>query len=331
MRKIRASIMLLASLLLLTGCVGTFRVPTPKGTGMITLSAVLPASVIESTPRLELVLRQHTREQRLPVPYEDGVAAIAVDSLYEGVWEVTLQLVDDEGDVIYVAQQDVSVFADQTSTVELVLVPAPGLLRVFIDLEHFRDSDAVRRARLSVTPGGYSSGTRQEGASTIQIERELDPQTYDYRISLYGEKDNEDHVVYHSPWTPVTIQPGKVTTILWAAETGAVEVIGSIVPAPEPPTDFAVEVVGDGTLRFTWQATFDAAGYRLYELRTPFDYYRQLAEIPAEADVWVVDVSSLKTPHTRQYVLTSFNSEGFESPRTLPVSVQFPVPTAPAP
>lgn len=325
MRTLRSILVVLSAMFVLSGCA----VPLgrlPQKTGSLILQAALPASVAESDPELELILKQNTRVRRFPVPYADGIASIEVDQLYEGMWDVTLQLVDAEGDVIYIAQAAVPVFADRANTAELRLVPAPGVLEVFIDLTSLQEESSVRSARVTVASGGYSSATRQGNETLLRIERTMEPQTYDIRVSLYGEQANESHVVYHSPWTPVTIRPGKRTTVHWSVRSGDLSVIGTILPALEAPAGFAAAYPGDGTVLFTWEPVAHADGYRLYERRAPFDQFRIVANIPGDATSWVLDASGLAAPDERLYALAAFNDDGFESARTEPVTVTFPVP-----
>lgn len=329
MRKIRLLFFLsLIVSTLLAGCINRNVTPLPRGTASLAVETVLPAHVAGDTSQVNLILRQDARELRFDVPIEGRSVSFVVDSLYAGNWDVTLQIIDFEGDVIYLATTEVPLLNDETTLARLDLVPAPGLLEVYIDLSTFHDKDRVGRARVSVTPGGYSSSIREEGSDVIRIEREVAPRTYDFRVSLYG--DEYSNAIYNSPWQPVDIRPGKVTTVVWSVATGDLQVIGEVYPAPGRPEALQAEAIEKGSaLRLRWAPGPDAeyaVAYRIYERSAPFDYYRLIEEVPSDTFEWILDTSRLTTPQTRVYAVAAVSSLGFESLRSEPVEVHFPLP-----
>lgn len=328
MKRVHAlPVVVVALVAFLTGCMGRIVPSRPPGTASLAVETVLPAEVVEQTNQAELILRQDSRELRYDVPIEDRSFRFVVGSLYEGNWEITLHIIDSEGDVVYRAVADVPLLSNQTTVAQLDLVPAPGLLEVYIDLSTFHDKDRVGRARISVSPGGYSSAIREDGSDVIHITREVAPRTYDFRVSLYG--DEYSNAIYNSPWRPVDIRPGKVTTVIWSVSTGDLQVVGEVHPAPGRPEALRAEPVEDGsTLRLTWGPGSNAhyaIAYRIYERSTPFDYFRMIQEVPGDTFEWMIDASRLTTPHTRVYAVSAVSSLGFESLRSEPVVVEFPL------
>lgn len=325
MKRIHLLVLPLLVSILLSGCLN--RLPALSGSSALAVETVLPAHVVDEASKVELVLRQHARELTFELPLENESVSHVVDSLYEGTWEAELRIVDFEGDVIYRAVSEVLLFRDQTTLAKLDLVPAPGLLEVYIDLSNFQDKDSVGRARVSVTPGGYSSSIREEGSDIIRIEREVDPRTYDFRVSLYGEEYS--NAIYNSPWQPVDIRPGKVTTVVWSVSKGDLQIVGNLHPAPGSPEALRAEPVENGkALRLTWAPGPNyeyATAFRIYQRSAPFDYYKMIQEVPSDTFEWVIDTSSLTTPHTRVYAVSAVSAMGSESLRSEPVEVTLPL------
>lgn len=326
MKQLKILMVTLLSLLVLTGCLGQMQPTQPIGdTGSLAVLAALPANMDPLPARVELILRQDSRELRFDVPLHENTATMSVESLYEGEWQAILQTIDAEGHVTHQATNSVLIFGQQSSMVEFDLVPAPGILEVYIDLTSFADNDRVGRARITVNPGGYSSSIREEGSDIIRIEREVDPQTYDFRVTLYGE--TYTGAIYNSPWTPVTISPGRVTTVRWTPSTGDLIISGTLRQTPDKPEGFRVESIGGDQIKFSWFpgiGSEHAVGYRIYERDTPFGYFKAIKDVPFDTYEYVLDVSKVPAGTTRAYAIAAFSELGLEGPRTDYVSVTFP-------
>jgi hypothetical protein len=323
LRRQGSLILVCMLVLIISGCNLLF--PPPKPTGNLTIHTLVPSSL--ESQEIELILNQggnHSTVFLFPLQGEENL--LRVDELYTGEWTVIINLKNNEGVITHTGNTQVEILPDQTTLTNLSLLPNNGIIRVIIDLTSMADEALVQRARLSVEPGGYNSSTRQEGSYVIEVQREVSPRTYDYRISLYGEGSSAEHLIYASPWYQTTVDPGKVNTIYWSVTSGSMELVSEIISLPLPPANPEANHLGNGTIEITWTPNPDPSitGYRIYvkdKLSGPFKLEE---EVGADQNRCEINLRLKSTEQTIYMAVSAYSAEGFESFRTDPLEVSLP-------
>ena len=130
---------------------------------------------------------------------------------------------------------------------------------------------------------------------------------------------------YSSPWTPVDIFPGKTTAIVWTPSVGELDLRGTVLDAPAPPTELQGEYLGNGMVRLTWvppsfPLDAETTGIRIYQRDGIFGAYSLVDEVSADITSWEIPVSAKQQSFA--FAVTAFAmytiapDTVFESPRS---------------
>lgn len=329
----RAVFVWLILVAVLAGCTAAPRLRQPgQGSGSLHVTAMIPhgsmVAFSEQDYEFELTLSQDNQVRTVTRPLGQGELTFSIDNLFAGIWEATLQLKDSEGDITHAASGEVIILPDEIATVQFHLKPEPGELQVTIDLSSIEDPilrAKIQSARVYVSPGGYSTGHLDPETETIVIKRELQPQSYDFQVILYSDGFLAANREYSSPWTPVDIFPGKTTAIVWTPSVGELDLRGTVLDAPAPPTELQGEYLGNGTVRLTWvppsfPLDAETTGIRIYQRDGIFGAYSLVDEVSADITSWEVPVSAKQQSFA--FAVTAFAmytiapDTVFESPRS---------------
>lgn len=265
--------------------------------------------------QLELCMKKDSTSLVHQVPMVDGVASLVVEDLLPGVWQVDLTVTDAEGYKQYQASAQVNIVTGTTTFAELQLQPCPGTLAVSADPSPYSALADAQKARLYVNPGGYSAMTANDDG-TFTASKELPPGTYDYSITFYGTGYLVSDVVYESPWTTITIQPGKQLSLIWDPGTGSGSIGGLIDTPPPIPSKPYLQVTSEGLL-VSWASVTasDLAGYRVYLRQNAFAKYEMICEQTPEQTMALRPTSKLD-PGMVEVAVTAFDLAGNESERS---------------
>ena len=308
------------SLFLAAGC-GSL-LPGEQSPGTQTGSLHLAASLSEvaagdfTGATLELTLTKDSSVVTKEVPVGGDVVTATVESLLPGTWEATLALKDIEGIVQYLASSPVNIVPGTTVAIELLLLPSAGTLEVTAPLGLYPELNSATKARLYINPGGYSAMDLTDANSFIGT-KELAPGTYDYSISFYSNGYLVGDLIYESPWTTVTIKPGKKTAALWDPGTGTGAISGHLDAPPPVPANLALSAGADG-ITATWQAVpaADLAGYRVYLRSNCFAKFDLVSEQTALQTTYLYAASKLDTGDQVEVAVTAYDAAGNESERS---------------
>jgi len=198
----------------------------------------------------------------------------------------------------------------------MVLQPQPGVLEVMVWPGGYEQLAGAQKARLNVNPGGYATLTlTDEGAFTGT--KELAPGTYDYSISFYGNGFLVGDLIYEAPWLPVTIKPGRTTTVTWSPETGTGQISSRLDASPPIPANLILTAVSAG-VQATWDAVTaeDLAGYRVYLRISRFDKFDLVAELDSAQTTYLHEDAKLKPGQLVEAAVTAFDLANNESERS---------------
>ncbi len=311
---------ILVVLLISTGC-GALQPPgsdKAKDVGAVQIAADLSAmSAADLTDAsMELTLSKGKTVITRQVPITGGTAAVAVENLLEGVWQATLAVKDLVGDTMYSAASAVTINAGTTVTVNLTLRPQPGILEISAWTGDHPALSAAQKARLNINPGGYATlAVAETGAFTGS--KELAPGTYDYNVSFYGNGYLVGDLVYESPWTSVTIKPGKKTAVTWNPSTGSGTINGLIDMPPAVPAGLVLSRSTEG-LTASWAAVADAdlAGYRIYLRQSIFDKFALESDQGKDYTTFLYPANKLIAGQRIEVAVTAYDLAGNESERS---------------
>lgn len=309
-------------LLLMCGCGRLKSLPgTPNAddqTGQGSLKLMANLNEISDTPtgmQVELTLKKNTTSLVRQVPVVDGVASLVLDDLLPGVWQITLAIKDADGYTQYIASDQVSIVTGTTASTTLSLRPCPGVLEVNANPALYSALANAQKARLYVNPGGYSAMTLDENG-IFTGSKELAPGTYDYSVTFYNNGYLVSDILYESPWTTVSIQPGKQLILDWDPGTGGGAIDGHIDAPPPIPNQPQLQTTTEGLL-ISWDSVTapDLAGYRIYLRQTIFGKFELICEQPTDQTTALYAASKLKLGLV-EVAITAYDLANNESERS---------------
>lgn len=285
LRQARAASLLLLIGIVITGC---WHRPAPgapphptlgDGIGALAVTAAME-SPGSAAGMLHVVLQHVGLVMEHSFPIVDGKAEGVLEGIYEGRWDVALEVWDEDGILTHRGTTQVTIYPDQATDLDVTLEPLPGTLLVHADLSGFRDEARVDRARLNIhEPREYVNAVREGRDPIITWRHELAPGTYDVHIGLYNDSFHQHRLIYAGPWFQVDVHPGRTTEASWHPATGEVRFAGIVRHAPPPPRDVTVSRSGD-TVTVAWDVTSSrAVESALWWTDDPFLPPREIARV----------------------------------------------------
>lgn len=258
-------------------------------TGALAIAAQVTAAPVhpletDGPSVLHIRLRQGRLELERTLPVQDGRAAGTLHGIYEGRWQVLLEVRDQEGYITHRGEAEVQVTADRSPVLlEMALQPLPGRLRVVADLTGFSAQEQVSRARLVSMPGEKRfESLREPGSPFIRWDVELAPGSYELQVQLYGDSFHAYNLIYAAPWMSLDVYPGRSSELTWSPATGEIQLVGTIPTLPAAPRGLVVWQEGDEVV-LQWLVTSpDAAESVLYWKKGPLDPFEELIRLPVE-------------------------------------------------
>lgn len=284
-----ATLLLLISTAISIAIAGCWHRPAPgapprptlgDGVGALAVTAAMD-SPGSSAGMLHVVLQHVGLIVEHSFPIVDGKAEGVLEGIYEGRWDVALEVRDDDGVLTHRGTAQVTIFADKATDLHVTLEPLPGTLFVQVDLSGFRDEARVDRARLNIyEPSHYVNAVREGPEPIITWDHQLPPGTYDVHIGLYNESFHQHRLIYAGPWFQVDVHPGRTTEASWHPATGEVRFAGIVRQAPQPPRDVTASRHGD-TVIVEWAVPSPRAVESvLWWTDDPFVPPREIVRIP---------------------------------------------------
>lgn len=336
--KSRGLFLLVLILMVVTGCnvrqqAGrTGRVVLSADTGSLRAlharpgdSALLEPFHTEPAFTVTATLTKDQQRLIIPLALTDGIARGSHESVLIGKWDVAVEVRDADGDTPYAGKSSVVVRPNETTAATVSLEPKAGTLVLTVDVAGLDLEGPTQRARVTLSPGGYTSFERIPNTTLLQVSKDLAPGTYDAKVTLYGDSYLAGDRLYESEWFPVTIWPGKTHALSWSPQTGRVDIDTRIITIPAAPASLAATPTENGIL-LTWDPVFQSSidRYLVYSRTDIFDPFKILGEVPASETSFTHEVTA-PWPNTRmRYVVTALGTSGYESPRSAEVSVVLP-------
>lgn len=323
-------VVILLLTLTLTGC-SLLPVPRnaqtvdPANAGRLVVSAKLNGiNANELTgSTATLIMSKDGRDRKQVLPIVDSAIAANIPDVLPGVWEITLSIADDKGVVTYQAESVASVTPGGTAALELVIRPLPGRLAVTVNPAAHPELANADRGRLYVNPGGYSS-MYIDTNKLISGEKELAPGTYDFSIALFANSFYASDKLYESPYTTVTITPGRTTSVIWNPVTGVCTIGGRIDTPPAAPRNVELLKVAQG-LAIAWQTVptpeNDIAMYRIYLRQNLLDKFKLVHEVNAVKNSYIYPDGELDKGSPVEVAVTAVDQSGQESERSAVVAL----------
>lgn len=316
-KQLHNVVILLAAVMLLAGCG-----PNPADDGTITVSTLnLPSAAGQSwTAKIVCSRGKHAIEQCFALTDTSLTAEITVPI---GTWEVTLQLIDSNGQVTYAdSVTDVVVYPNTPTRLDFQLKPASGTLKVVVDLGSHPHADYIMRARVYFNEE-YKEIVRDSLDAAIEGEYELPPGSYNFNVALYTESFRVTDRIDPGMWEIIDIEPLSEQTVIWKPHLEKLTITAEIFTMPQAPQNLTAEYA-DNQLILEWEPSPspDLAGYNIYWQPTPFEPYTLIGTAAKDELSFTHDLTELESlPPRAKYAVAAF-SEALEGYRSIPATAE---------
>lgn len=275
---------------------------TSKGKLLVSftsLKAIPSSQVVRGT--VEIKRNGRTLQKTFDLP----VSQIEFNSIEEGLWNINVQLQDQDYHVIYVGSEQARVIADQTTycSVTLSLNTADLLINVFVE------SDQPDTISVSLSCDGdihTDQKSLQNGKAFFSFN-DLRSAVWDMRLTLFDGQD-EIMIVPETGAYGLELQPGRTNSFdVTVDKFGNLSVQVSVL---------GIDTVQNATLtnleegiQILWDPVKDASSYDLY--RKEKDLWFKLNAVPIEGSSFLdTDVVEGEMYY---YVINAKSSSGLQS------------------
>ncbi len=240
---------------------------------------------------------------------------IEMSSLYPGGWQVTVSGLDDDGSIIFQGSEATSIQPDQTTEIQINLLPAPGFLDVVCDVSQINGLSSDTGGTLYVYLNSENSTTKYysliRDGNLIKGTVSIPEGTFTVKIAV----PNVSSKLFISPYYIVNIQAGK-TIHLTISANGGVNISGTINSTPSTPTGLTAAYNSQTSSVFlSWNDVSDPdlAGYYLYRSNSEGRMIRA-ANVDKGANTYTnkVTASDFYLDEIK-YAVSSFDLGGVES------------------
>lgn len=257
-----------SSLLLLVSCV-----PVCDETGSLVVKFVFTKAIPSGTPASATVVLSkgmRTLSKIVNLVNQDGVV---FQSIEKGVWDVYVELRDDQGYAIYVGQTQAEVIAGKQSTVSVPMTLNSADLKINVSVA----SDQAGSVELSAWYSQHSMGeTRnlQNGKAVFEF-RNLVSAVWNAKLTVYDQSGAEMLVWPENASIGLELQPGRMNEYSFEIdEFGNVELLISI-EVPQTVSTATLTNIDEGIL-ISWSPVEGASIYEIYRLEQ--DYWTKIYE-----------------------------------------------------
>lgn len=257
-----------SSLLLLISCV-----PVCDETGSLVVKFVFTKAIPSSMPTSALIVLSkgmRTLSKDVNLVNQDGVV---FQSIEKGVWDVYVELRDDQGYAIYIGQTRAEVVAGKQSTVSVPMTLNSADLKINVSVA----STQAGSVELSVwSSQSFMNETRnlQSGKATFEFHN-LASAVWNARLTLYDQSGTEMLVWPESTSIGLELQPGRMNEYSFRIdEFGNVELLISI-ESPQTVSTATLTNTDEGIL-ISWLPVERASMYEIYRLEQ--DYWVKVYE-----------------------------------------------------
>ncbi|KAF2957557.1 hypothetical protein AS159_07800 [Thermotoga sp. Ku-13t] len=257
-----------SSLLLLVSCV-----PVCEETGSLVVKFVFTKAIPSGTPASAIIVLSkgvRTLSKTVNLVNQDSVV---FQSIEKGVWDVYVELRDDQGYAIYVGQTQAEVIAGKQSTVSVPMTLNSADLKINVSVT----SSQAGSVELSVWYSQHSmSETRnlQNGEATFEF-RNLASAVWNTKLTVYDLSGTEMLVWPESTSVGLELQPGRMNEYSFEIdEFGNVELFIKIEGAQTVST--AILTNTDEGILISWLPVEGASIYEIYRLEQ--DYWAKIYE-----------------------------------------------------
>lgn len=310
--------------ILLTGCVMPIGLGSPPHAhGPLAIMGTLASEPHSPVTQAHIVMSRgkHLFEWNVPV---EGLSFKADIELPVGTWELSILLLDAQGNVLFQNEpQPVEVSPHESQVVNVVLRPGDGRVNLTIDLRGSLLLPHARRARV------YFNDERtelvwEEEKETINHVFTLPPGTHDFSVELYTESFRASDRLVPGVWQSVEVKPGEELVINWEPllqELTVEAVIGLIL---DPPQNLTAEV-DNNQVKLAWDAHHSpyVTGYFVYCWADPFERPEILTPTPTAVPEFLHTLDDQEEPShgTLTYSVAALSSSGVVGYRSSELAV----------
>lgn len=241
-----------------------------------------------------------------------------------GPWDITLQLADSDGNVLYQdTAVNVVIYPDRPVLVDFQLKPAPGTVKVIVDLSGHPNAEAIMRARVYFNDQ-VKELIRSSVQEALEGEYRLEPGSYDFTVDLYTTSFHAHNRIDSGVWSTIDVEPLSEQTVIWRPQLEKMTVTACICVLPDAPQGLAFQY-GSGRTVLSWEPSLaaDLAGYHIYWQPSPFQRFSLIATVDRDATSYTHDLSELDELPLQAYYTVAPFSTVLEGYRSSPVLVPF--------
>lgn len=245
-------------------------------------------------------------------------------SVPAGTWDITLELADAAGTIVY---QDsavgVVIYPNRPTTIDFQLKPGPGTVKVIVDLAGHPHADNIMRARIYFNDKVYEL-VRSSAAEVLEGEYQLPPGSYDFTVDLYTSSFHAHNKIDPGLWTMLDVKPLSTQTVIWRPALETMAVTARICLLPDAPQHLVGQYNSQQVL-LVWEpcSAADLEGYNVYWQPSPFQPFILIGTVDQHTTSFHHDLGGLdEIPLQAYYTVAPFSAflEGYRSP---PVLVPF--------
>jgi len=238
-----------------------------------------------------------------------------------GTWNISLQLTDEAGNVVYQDQvTGVAIYPHTPTVIDFQLRPVHGTVKVIVDLEGHPHADQIMRARVHFN-NQYKEIIRSSVDEFIEGEYEIAAGSYDFNVELYTESFRVSDKIDLGMWATIDVEPLSEQTVIWRPHLELLTIAAQIYLLPDTPKHVSGQFWQQQTV-LTWDPSpaVDLEGYHIYWQPSPWQRYSLIATVDRNTTTYTHDLSELEElPSQAYYAVAPFSAalEGYRSPPIL--------------